>query len=316
MNKNGINRDLIGKIFGKLTVIKYEGKIKSRDYWFCECSCGNGNKIASTAQLEHGDVSSCGCRIRDARRSRPNKYTKENMIGKKFGKLKILDIIEYEYRKDAQLLCNCDCGNKNVLINMGNVLEGASLSCGCGMKKTQFKKKYNKYNLDGQYGIGYTLKNEEFYFDLEDYDLLKNYCWHIHEGYVCSMNESNKEIKLHILIFKNYEKNKNKNDIIDHKNGIKHDCRKKNLRNATRSQNGMNKICSPNKTSGIQGITFSKEHNKYRARITVKGKVIHLGYFKNLEDAIDIRKNAQIKYFKEFNPDLRQELAPLTNNLK
>lgn len=30
-------------------------------------------------------------------------------------------------------------------------------------------KIFNKYDLSGEYGIGYTSKGEEFYFDLEDY---------------------------------------------------------------------------------------------------------------------------------------------------
>ena len=61
-----MNRNLIGSVFGKLTVLEYEGKMQSRDFWFCKCSCGEGNKITSTAQLESGHVSSCGCAIKDA----------------------------------------------------------------------------------------------------------------------------------------------------------------------------------------------------------------------------------------------------------
>ena len=46
-------------------------------------------------------------------------------------------------------------------------------------------KKYNTYDLTGEYGIGYTSKDEEFYFDLEDYDKIKDYCWRITmQGYV------------------------------------------------------------------------------------------------------------------------------------
>ena len=37
-------------------------------------------------------------------------------------------------------------------------------------------KKYNTYDLSGEYGIGYTSKGEEFYFDLDDYDKIKDYC--------------------------------------------------------------------------------------------------------------------------------------------
>ena len=37
----------------------------------------------------------------------------------------------------------------------------------------------NKYDLSGEYGIGWTHNTEhEFYFDLEDYDIIKYYCWY------------------------------------------------------------------------------------------------------------------------------------------
>lgn len=32
----------------------------------------------------------------------------------------------------------------------------------------------NTYDLSGEYGIGYTTKGEEFWFDLEDYDKIKS----------------------------------------------------------------------------------------------------------------------------------------------
>ena len=39
-------------------------------------------------------------------------------------------------------------------------------------------KKYNKYDITSHdYGIGWTYDGYEFYFDLLDYDLIKNYCW-------------------------------------------------------------------------------------------------------------------------------------------
>ena len=36
-----------------------------------------------------------------------------------------------------------------------------------------YHKKYNTYDLSGEYGIGYSNSGKEFYFDLDDYDLIK-----------------------------------------------------------------------------------------------------------------------------------------------
>lgn len=69
-------------------------------------------------------------------------------------------------------------------------------SCGCLQAESTKKygkahRKLNRYNLDGEYGIGYTSKDEEFYFDKEDYDKVKEYTWHINpEGYVQSMHNA------------------------------------------------------------------------------------------------------------------------------
>ena len=43
------------------------------------------------------------------------------------------------------------------------------------------KHKTNVYDLTGDFGVGYTLNtNEEFYFDLENYNLIKDYGWYKH----------------------------------------------------------------------------------------------------------------------------------------
>ena len=84
----------------------------------------------------------------------------------------------------------CDCGNK--IVTTGNSLKhGHTKSCGClnNEKRSLLgknSKKYNKYNLNGEYGIGWTSNtNEEFYFDLEDYDKIKDYCWFLdNRGYI------------------------------------------------------------------------------------------------------------------------------------
>jgi len=45
-----------------------------------------------------------------------------------------------------------------------------------------------------------------------------------------------------------------------------------------------------------RGVTFYKNLNKYRARISVKGVEYNLGMFEDLEEAIEIRKQAELKY--------------------
>jgi group I intron endonuclease len=51
-------------------------------------------------------------------------------------------------------------------------------------------------------------------------------------------------------------------------------------------------------TSGHTGVVWAKERKKWHAQIKISGKVINLGYYKTIEDAIRARKAGELKYFK------------------
>lgn len=53
-------KDLIGRKFGRLLVIKISNNINSRIRWDCICECGNYKTIDS-AHLLSGHTKSCGC---------------------------------------------------------------------------------------------------------------------------------------------------------------------------------------------------------------------------------------------------------------
>jgi hypothetical protein len=52
--------NLIGKRFGKLTVIEMIPKTTRKTYWKCMCDCGN-EKIVRSDSLTSGRTQSCGC---------------------------------------------------------------------------------------------------------------------------------------------------------------------------------------------------------------------------------------------------------------
>lgn len=239
---------------------------------------------------------------------------KKDLTGMVFGHLKVLEQAEdYVSPKGVHVAMwwvVCDCGNSEKFVTQGVALTSRrTISCGCHLK-TKLKK-YNKYDLSGDYGIGYTSKGEEFWFDLEDYDLIKDYCWHYSYGYVIAheINYNRKTVRLHDLIM-----NVKCNEIVDHidhpdTNENKYDNRKQNLRIVTQSQNCMNQHIRANNTSGIKGVSWCKEKNKWQAKITVNHKQIHLGFFDedHFEDAIKARQNAEEKYFGEYNIKYKEE---------
>lgn len=58
-------RKLIGKRFGRLTVIRKDYKPKGssgyRYYWICKCDCGNIKSVRSDQLRENSTTISCGC---------------------------------------------------------------------------------------------------------------------------------------------------------------------------------------------------------------------------------------------------------------
>lgn len=87
---------------------------------------------------------------------------------------------------------------------------------------------------------------------------------------------------------------------LDHKNLNTSDNRLENLREATQSQNSMNRGTAKNNTSGFRGVGFYKRHRKFTAIIKVAQKSIHLGYFATFEEAKAARIAAADKYHGEF----------------
>lgn len=52
-----------------------------------------------------------------------------------------------------------------------------------------------------------------------------------------------------------------------------------------------------NASSGVSGVSWEPLRKRWRAKITIKKKTIYLGYFKNKEDAIKARVEAERKYW-------------------
>ena len=69
-----------------------------------------------------------------------------------------------------------------------------------------------------------------------------------------------------------------------------------NLREVNNTDNSKNTSVSSNSTTKVNGVSFMKTRNKYRATIMVNRKQIHLGLFEDINDAIKARKDADIKY--------------------
>lgn len=213
------------------------------------------------------------------------KVKMEDFTGRKFGRWTVLKFDDERSAKGKGKYwsCQCECELKTIRsVSNSSLKDGSSLSCGCYNKEQTKKmiegrKTTNKYDLSGEYGIGYTVNGDKFLFDLEDYDLIKDYKWNINKlrSNCVQANTNRTTIKMHRLIL-----GLTKGEIADHINRDESDNRKENLRKCTFSENGRNKLTSLRNTSGHKGIHESKSGYRYEAYISdINGKRIRKMFY-------------------------------------
>ena len=257
---------------------------------------------------------------------------REDLTGRQFGRLtvkrQVEDHIEPSGVHVAQWLCECSCkNNTQIIVNGHDLKRGHTRSCGCiqrewtieSNKINKWSKKYNdkQINLEdehGLYGIGYCSNTgREFYFDMDDYDKIKDICWyeHVNENgghRILGYNpENNKLIKMHTLLgCSNY----------DHEDRNEFNNRKYNLRAASKVEQARNRGRRTTNKSGVTGVCWIKKSNAWQAYINIGYHQIKLGMFNEKKDAIIARLKAEKQYYGEFAPQrhLYQEYG-ITNEI-
>lgn len=210
------------------------------------------------------------------------KMKAEDRVGETKGYLKILNCKRDDGR--TYFYCECTlCGRKK-WIRADGVVSGNNKSCGCLQRTTQNKRK--------------DLTNRRFGMLVAKYPVgIKNGCtaWHCECDCEKSIVVESRELlnrerescgcsKKEILR-KNMEKALKKNIDANIKEGT-------NISIISRE-----KPIKSN-TSGVTGVTYDKSRNKWLAQIEFKGRHVYLGRFKEKENAIKARKEAEEKYFK------------------
>lgn len=87
---------------------------------------------------------------------------------------------------------------------------------------------------------------------------------------------------------------------VDHINGDGFDNRRANLRASTKAQNAHNRPAHSNSKSGIKGVYWDKQSNKWLARIMANGRRHCLGSFESVDDAAEAYRAASNILHREF----------------
>ncbi|MHA1712598.1 MAG: AP2 domain-containing protein [Candidatus Ranarchaeia archaeon] len=153
------------------------------------------------------------------------------------------------------------------------------------------------------------LRNGKFALvDNEDYPRLSKYKWYLSDGYairtirINGLYGDNGKVK---QIFIKMSRsilgliNEDPRDV-DHRDRIRLNNQKYNLRACTRAENMRNKGLNKRNTSGYKGVSRHKATNKWLASIKAGRKQIYLGLFSCRIDAAKAYDEAAKKYHGEF----------------
>lgn len=114
----------VGDKFGEWEVI---GEASKPYHSLCKCSCGKIKEV-NNSTLRLGKSKSCGHDIEKQTRDRCYNRTDQQVLGKKFGKLTVVERVNSE--GSSRYRCRCDCGNE-IIVRSSYLLTGSTKSCGC-----------------------------------------------------------------------------------------------------------------------------------------------------------------------------------------
>ena len=94
---------------------------------------------------------------------------------------------------------------------------------------------------------------------------------------------------------------------VDHKNRLKLDCRKENLRIASAQLNSINQGARVNSKTGIRGVTYCSKRNKWESHLCVKGVRTFLGRYDTAEEA-ETRYKTGKDFYLSLHPEKLNEI--------
>lgn len=131
--------------------------------------------------------------------------------------------------------------------------------------------------------------------DAADAEWVSQWRWNFSDGYATSIEIQNGKrlyLRMHRLILglKHGEPFDG-----EHKNRIRTDCRRSNLRIVPKGANAQNVPSNRDSTSIYRGVSWSKAVSKWQANVQSNGKIYYLGVFSDEMEAAEVARAARAR---------------------
>lgn len=268
--------DYIGKKYGKRTIIKDAGKIKSKRMVLCRCDCGKED-LVPFFDLIGGRCQMCPkC---NRRYYNPRALNMEEYIGKRYGNRVIIADVGIDKNGHHMVKCRCDCGNESI-IDIQGLKNNSRVKCyQCSLKTRQTYKTHGK-SSNKLYKVWQGMRERCYYKKHKGYEF-----YGARGIQVCDEWNNSFESFYEWAIANGYKKGLT----IDRIN-VDGNYEPDNCRWATPAEQSINRRMQNNNTSGYIGIIRnSRDSKKWESSIGVNKKSVYLGIYNTKKDALDAR---------------------------
>ena len=209
---------------------------------------------------------------------------KRLLPGQRFGRW---TVVREGEKKDNRVawLCKCDCGTERTVITR-QLVKGLSKSCGCYMKDRITKHGHNKV----------TGSSSEY----NSWHQMKQRCLNPNDKRYDDYGGRGIKICERWLDFNNFLEDmgvkpspKHSIDRID----VDGDYEPSNCKWSDDYEQQRNIRVHKNNKLGVKGVHYDKNRNKYTAQLYANGKRRLMKRFDTLDEAIEARKQAELKYW-------------------
>ena len=200
----------------------------------------------------------------------------ESLIGRRFGRLLVIEQLESSSTGQRRWLCTCDCGGSHISTT-ASLNSGRTTNCGCKKSPDLTGQVFGRLTV-----IGRSEKRGTRGARTAPMWECRCECGNITYKATDTLNSESMCLECKGII------------------GAEIARRSAGFVNGTQITKIKNMKPTAANTSGCRGVYYDKRTNRYRARLRFKGKIMDFGTYESFDDAVAARKAAEEEYFEAF----------------